>query len=142
MTAGSLLAEPLPWAKLDYTRLTEPNVHAELAWTIAWPGAGHGISVWFETRLFEDVGFSAAPDKPPTIYGQAFFPWERPISLVAGDRVSVTLWARLTGGDYAWHWHTRVDGAEEPGQPKRNSRSRPCWPVFTPGQLAGYLSQP
>ncbi len=143
VTAASLLAEPIPWATLDYTQLTEPNVHAELAWTIARPGVGHGISVWFETRLFEDVGFSAAPDKPLTIYGQAFFPWERPVSLVAGDRVAVTLWARLAGGEYIWHWHTRVDGAEGSGRPKAQFTQSTALAAFlAPGQLAGRLSQP
>ncbi len=141
--ASSLLVEPIPWAVLDYTRLTEPNVQADLAWTIARPGAGHGLSIWFEARLFEDIGFSTAPDRPPTIYGQAFFPWEQPIALVPGDRVSTTLWARLTGGEYTWHWHTRIDGAEAARRPKAQfTQSTALTAFLAPGQLAGYLSQP
>lgn len=140
VTPDRFLVEPIPWATLDYTRLTEPDVRAELAWTVARPGMGHGLSVWFETRLLADVGFSAAPSQPPTIYGQGFFPWVTPVPLAVGDRISVTLWVRLTGDDYAWHWETRVDAAEQSARPKAQfTQSTLLASFLSPGQLAAFL---
>jgi len=139
--AEQCLVEPLPWAVLDYTRIDAPNIQGELTWTVARPGTGHGVSVWFETQLFADVGFSTAPGRPPTVYGQAFFPWLRPVPLEAGDRVSVTLWARLTGEDYAWHWHTQVCPPEPGAAPKAQFTQSTVLAAFlAPGQLFDFLA--
>lgn len=140
MTPAQFLAEPLPWATLDYTQISDPDVRGELEWTVTRPGTGHGLSLWFEACLLGDIGFSTAPGRPPTIYGQAFFPWLRPVLLEAGDRVSVTLWARLTGDDYAWHWHTRVYAAGQTASPRVQFTQSTLLAAFlAPGRLADFL---
>lgn len=141
VAAEQFLAPPLPWAALDYARITAPDVQGELAWTIARPGTGHGLSIWFEAQLFEEVGFSTAPGRPPTIYGQAFFPWLQPVLLEPGDRVTVGLWARLAGDDYAWHWHTQAWSAGQTASPKAQFMQSTLLAAFlAPGQLAGFLT--
>lgn len=142
VTPDAFLVEPALWAILDYARVASPDISAEIAWKVVRPGVGHGLSLWFETALAEDVGFTAAPGRPPTIYGQAFFPWERPVPLAVGDRVFVGLWARLTGGDYAWHWHTRIEAAGQPGRPVAQfTQSSVLAEFLSPGQLLDFLSQ-
>ena len=103
-----LLVAPQPWATLDYHTVENPNVSGHLAWTIDRPGTAHGLLVWFDTELADGIGFSNRPGEPELIYGQAFFPFEAPVELDAGDAVRVTLSANLVDDDYLWRWDTRV----------------------------------
>ena len=95
-----------------------PNVSGELTWIAARAGIGHGLLVWFDTRLAEDVGFSNAPAAPELIYGGAFFPWATPVSIAVSDNVTVALRADLVGEDYIWGWDTVVMDRAQPGQAK------------------------
>ena len=105
-----LLVEPHCWATLDYATVESPNYSAEVTWQVARAGIGHGLNIWFDTRLGEGVGFSNAPgaSAPCVVYGSAFFPWTTPVSLDKGDEVCVTLQTHLVDGDYVWGWDTRV----------------------------------
>ena len=105
-----LLVEPRCWATLDYATVESPNYSAEVTWQATRAGIGHGLNIWFDTRLGEGAGFSNAPgaSEPCAVYGSAFFPWTTPVSLEKGDQVCVTLQAHLVGGDYVWGWDTRV----------------------------------
>lgn len=107
-----LLVEQQCWMELDYTSVKSPNVSAEISWTAAREGTAHGFIVWFDTLLAEQVGFSNAPGEPELIYGNAFFPWLRPVSLRAGDKISINLRADLVGGEYVWQWGTEVFDGE------------------------------
>jgi protein arginine N-methyltransferase 1 len=115
-----LLVTGQQWATVDYTTVTSPNVSGELRWAVESPGTGHGVAVWFDTRLFEDIGFSNAPGRPRLIYGQAFFPWPEPVELAEGDEVAVKLRADLLGDDYTWLWQTEV----VPSDPSNSSAVR------------------
>lgn len=108
-----LLAEPQTWTVLDYRAVEEHNVAAELSWTVARPGTGHGLAVWFDSVLMQGVDFSNAPGAPELIYGNAFFPWSTPVPLAVGDAVSVTLHADLVGDEYIWRWNTRIMSPEQ-----------------------------
>jgi protein arginine N-methyltransferase 1 len=96
--------------------LTSANVTGSVRQTIERQGTVHGIAVWFDTVLAEDVGFSNAPGQPELIYGQAFFPLAEPVALSAGDEVAVRFDAHLVGDDYVWQWRTTV---LEQGDPHR-----------------------
>ena len=103
-----LLVPPQCWATIDYNTVTNTDVSNTLRWTVERSGICHGLAVWFDTTLAEDIGFSNTPGKPELIYGQAFFPWEKPVKLNSGDIVSVDLRANLIDGDYTWRWKTKV----------------------------------
>ena len=120
ITPEQFLVKPLCWATLDYTTLENPNISAELTWTVERAGIAHGLSLWFDATLAEGITFSNAPGKPELIYGQAFFPWSAPISLAPSDTVSVTLHADLVGEDYIWRWHSQVFNQGDPAQVKAN----------------------
>lgn len=106
-----LLEEPRCWATLDYATVESTAASGELTWHITCNGLVHGLAVWFDSCLAPGVSFSNAPGNPVLIYGQFFFPWPEPVSLAAGDTVSISLNARLIGTDYTWKWHTRIQGA-------------------------------
>lgn len=116
--ADSLLAEPKSWASIDYARGDQINYCAEVAWTVERAGTGHGLAIWFDSILAESVTMSNAPGRPELIYHQIFLPWSRPVELIKGDRVEVSLRADLVGPDYIWCWNSRVTEAEAPARLK------------------------
>jgi protein arginine N-methyltransferase 1 len=99
---------PKPLATLDYTTVTDADLAASVTFDVDREMSAHGLLVWFDTELDEEVGFSNAPGAPPLIYGQAFFPWPCEVALDVGDAVSVVVQATLIGDDYVWTWTTRV----------------------------------
>lgn len=114
------LVEPRCWATLDYATIESPNVQAEVTWSVTRASTAHGLNLWFEATLAEGIGFSTAPDQPELVYGSAFFPWPKPVSLAEGDTVSVTLQANLVNDDYIWRWDSCVLAQGQPGQIKAN----------------------
>jgi type I protein arginine methyltransferase len=94
----------------DIRTLEDPNLAATLRWTAERAGTGHGLVVWFDSHLTEEVGFSNAPGLPEAIYGRAFFPWTRPVAIREGDSILVELKADLVGDNYIWRWDTTIRG--------------------------------
>jgi len=103
-----LLQEPVRWCELDYSRLESPDAGGELSWTIAQARTAHGLAVWFDAELIDDIGFSSHPANAETVYGNAFFPFSTPIQFAEGDMVKVDLRAHLVVDDYVWTWDTMV----------------------------------
>jgi protein arginine N-methyltransferase 1 len=116
------LAPPQVWATLDYTTLTSANVAGTVRQTIARPGTVHGLSVWFDTVLADEVGFSNAPGQPELVYSRAFFPLAEPVAVSAGDEVAVRFDAHLVGDDYVWQWSTTVLAQGDPQRVKAELR--------------------
>lgn len=133
LDADALLAEPSAWAVLDYRTITDPDVHASLAWTAARTGTAHGLSVWFQAELADGIGYGTGPGAPDTIYGTPFVPFEAPVPVSAGDRIAVDLRGRLIGDDYVWVWETRVDRAE--GETVRFRQSTALAEPLSPARL-------
>ena len=111
-TSRQMLTKPRLWAELDYSTLEDPDVQFELCWTVQRNGFGHGVAVWFEAELTDDVHFSNAPGEPEMIYGSMFFPWLNPVPLAAGQIVRVDLLAKLLEGEYFWRWTTKIASLE------------------------------
>ena len=105
-----MLCEPQVWATLDYTAITEPNVSGTVTFRANHEGTGHGLGVWFDTQLVAGVMLSNSPTEPELVYGMAFFPWEKPVEIDAGDEIVITLEAHLVENDYVWQWQTQVRG--------------------------------
>lgn len=105
---NQLLVEPICWHKLKYNHVTSTDVKNTINWTAGRSDTSHGLVVWFDSELFDGIGFSNRPGAPNLIYGQAFFPFPRPVELDAGDVIKVTLRADLVGDDYVWQWDTKV----------------------------------
>lgn len=111
-----LLVSPQPWVTLDYTSLDQCDAAAALTWTADSQGEAHGLVMWFDSILTQDVRMTNDPNSPELVYAHAFFPWPQPVALAVGDKVSASIQARLVGEDYVWRWETTV---LEQGQPDR-----------------------
>lgn len=106
-----LLVQPSRWTTLDYYEIQSPNIRAEIKWQIARSGTAHGLAVWFDSELIDEIGFSNHPDGPELIYGNGLFPFSHPVEVVEGDRIQVTLRADFIRDDYVWRWDTDVFAA-------------------------------
>jgi protein arginine N-methyltransferase 1 len=111
-----LLVPPRCWATLDYATIESPDVCGAASWKIERAGVAHGLLLWFDAEVADGIGFSNAPTAPELIYGAGFFPFADPVTLAAGDAVSVRIQARLADEEYIWDWATRVT---DPGDPPR-----------------------
>lgn len=100
------------WAELDYMATQDADVKGQVAWTIETHAVAHGLLVWFDASLLDEIGYSNAPGQPKLVYGQTLFPFLNPLSLSIGDQVTVDLRADLIGGDYVWTWNTRHVSAD------------------------------
>lgn len=108
LAQARLLGAPRPIIELDYRTLESADARGSAQWEVTEDAAAHGLGVWFDASLFDEIGFSCAPDRPRTIYGQMFFPFTEPLALRRGERVTVTLSATLVGQEYVWQWNTTV----------------------------------
>jgi protein arginine N-methyltransferase 1 len=117
-----IVLPPQLWGTLDYRTVSEPDVAGEVAWVVERPATAHGLAVWFNAQLMEEIGFSNAPGGRELIYGNAFFPWSNPVPLDNGDTVTVALHADLVRDDYIWRWDTRVLAQGHPERAKANFR--------------------
>jgi type I protein arginine methyltransferase len=109
-----LLANPLRVTAIDHTRAEARRVGGTGRWVAEKDGTAHGLAAWFRTELAPGIGYATGPLDPPTVYGQAFFPWPEPVELASGDRVEVALSAHFPGGEVVWVWRTTI---ERPGVP-------------------------
>ena len=116
--SAQLLTEPQTWCTLDYTAHLNPRAGAKLRFLATRSGTAHGVTAWFETQLFDGIGFSSAPGSVGSIYGQGFLPWLEPVAVEAGQEMEVDLHADPVDGDYIWRWDAKI--AARNGQPARN----------------------
>lgn len=107
--SSQLLSEKALVKVLDYSTIEDDSLSFQGATTVKRAGTAHGLTVWFDAELIEGVGFSNAPDRPEAIYGNAFFPLERPVNVKDTDVVRIRLRATPEGGDYVWSWSTEVE---------------------------------
>jgi protein arginine N-methyltransferase 1 len=111
-----LLTDAQNWGLLDYTIGASAQVTAELDLCAARDGTAHGVCLWFETKLFEDIGYSSGPGAMGTVYGQLFLPWLEPVALEKGRKIQLELHADLVGQDYIWRWETTISAAANSAQ--------------------------
>ena len=114
VSPSQLLAPAKCWGALDYMTIKNTNVSGDVVFTVVQDGTIHGLALWFDSVLGDDIGFSNAPGQPELIYGMGFFPLEMPTAVRAGDVVEVSLLAHLVGGNYVWRWNTVVWDQEQP----------------------------
>ena len=93
VTADQLFLEPRCLATLDYMTLKHTDLDATVSWTVDYTLQGHGIVLWFDSVLAEDIALTNRPGAPRLIYRQSFLPWPSPLDLCSGDTVTVTVGA-------------------------------------------------
>jgi hypothetical protein len=101
---------------IDYLAGAKNPAESRVELPVTKTGIGHGIAVWFQTQLVENIGFSTGPGMEETVYGQMFLPWLEPVSLREGEMCSVHLRAHLVGNDYIWQWETNLPATTGHGE--------------------------
>ena len=135
---AQVITEAVQCARIDYTTVVQPDLRARLRLRALREGEAHGLLAWFDAELTESIGFSCGPAPGrSTIYGQALFPFPRPLALEAGESVGVALDVRLVGDDYVWSWETEFRGerlrqSTFEGEPLSAARLRMRAADFTP----------
>ncbi len=129
-----LLTEPQSWCVLDYASGASPRASGEMKFHAARPGVAHGICLWFEAQLWEELGYSAAPGHEESVYGQVFLPWPAPVSLAERQAISVELHVDPVGEDYIWRWST-VISPQGAGEETRFVQSTFYGTTFMPDAL-------
>jgi protein arginine N-methyltransferase 1 len=102
--AEQLISDAREWHVLDYLNGANPRASSTLQFTCTRAGTVHGFTLWFETRLFGEIGFSTEPGTKDSVYGQVFLPLLEPAKVTLGERVCAGLYADLVGTDYVWRW--------------------------------------
>src|SRR5262249_4343633 len=105
-----LVSDAQPWHVLDYPNGAEPRAEKALRFVVSRSGTIHGFAMWFETKLFQEVGFTTAPGGKESVYGQVFLPLLAPVEVVAGEEICAGLYADLVGSDYVWRWEFEPAG--------------------------------
>jgi protein arginine N-methyltransferase 1 len=122
-----LLTEPREWAHLDYRSIAHPDVGATVRLTATRAGEAHGVLLWFDAELVDNIDYSNSPLSSELVYGSAFFPWPEPVSLDVGDVTSVTIKADLVGDDYVWSWDSCIERRNAFGFSKSQFQQSTFW---------------
>lgn len=98
------------WLELDYLSGALPQTEAHLAWIAGNFARVHFILIWFDTQLYDNVGFTTAPwrEDRATIYGYSLLPLERPLDVTPGDQLTLDLRADLVQNEYLFTWDTTL----------------------------------
>ena len=126
---NQLASAPALVATLDYRSISDPSIESTLSWACDRRQTLHGFVIWFDAQLHGEYRFSNRPGEPKLIYGQAFFPFERPIATMSGDTVTIHVTADFFDGEYIWKWVTSVAGAS--GDVKVEYRQSSIWHYLT-----------
>jgi len=105
-----LLTEPQTWAVLDYSVGAKACPAADISFSVTRAGTAHGLCLWFETELFNGIGYSSGPSPRKSVYGQVFLPWLEAVPVQEGQNISLGLHANLIGKEYVWRWETKIAG--------------------------------
>ena len=101
-----MLVDPVSWTTIDYYEVQSADVRAEISWRAARNGTAHGVAVWFDSELADDINFSNHPAAPKMIYGAGLFPFSQPVAITEGERIQLRLAADLVNEGYVWRWDT------------------------------------
>ncbi len=114
LTADQLFLEPRCLATIDYQTLQQPNLDASVSWTVDQASQGHGIVLWFDSVLADEIVLTNRPGASRLIYRQQFCAWPSPLDVCPGDTVTVRVSARFVGNDYVWRWDTQLASKNSP----------------------------
>lgn len=100
---SDLLAEPAVACAADLTADVPMPLRGRASFTIARDGVLHGIGAWFTAQLSPSVTMTNAPGVPHRIRRPAAcLPVAEPVTVRAGETVTVALRLRPSAPIYAW----------------------------------------
>ncbi len=102
----NMLSAPQCLGEIDYATVSSTHLDGQGDWLINTDGLIHGLSIWFDGDIGPGAGYSNAPNLPGLVYGNAFFPLEKPLSVKKGERLLTKFSAKLIGDEYVYSWIT------------------------------------
>ena len=108
INTDELISSKKNWANIDYSNSSDIDFSGEVQCQINKDSTGHGLFIWFDTLIADDIGFSCGPGQENKVYGSAFFPWKEPVELSSGDLISIQIEAKLIAEDYIWNWKSHI----------------------------------
>ncbi len=103
------LFPPQVWADIDYRTNEDPNAHARIEWVSDKACTVHFLVIWFDTYLFEDIGYTSSPWKErSTLYACDALPMQEPLEIAPNDLITLELHANLVQGEYIFTWNTSL----------------------------------
>jgi len=116
---NQFLSEAVRWLLLDFRIIERISARGRVQFQVKRPGTAHGFALLFDSELLDGISFSNSPGQPGLIYGQMFFPFQEPLSVLPNQTISVDLRADPVGGDYVWQWTTHASSAASPEKIER-----------------------
>lgn len=104
----TILTEEKLIATLDYQTIETLDVVANIEVTFEKDGTAHGLRLWFESQIGNEIFTNNSPDNPPMVYASSFFPLEKPVEVKSGEKAKVEISALYEKGDYNWIWNTQI----------------------------------
>lgn len=103
LSSGELLSAPTTLGYIDFRAEKNAFFSWKVPLTVERAGELHGLGGWFDCTLADKVTMTNSPVAPDRINRpQAFLPIERPIAVMPGDIVEVTVAARPRDDLLAW----------------------------------------
>ena len=131
-----LLSKPVRWLRLDFRVIETASAGGRVQFAVKRSGTAHGFALWFDSELIDDVSISNCPGQPRLIYGQLFFPFPEPLSVLPNRIITVDLRADFVGGDYIWQWTTQTTSAPPSDKSERRFHQSSLFSnAFGPEQL-------
>lgn len=104
-----LAAEPLCWAELDFATIDSPNVSGTMQWQMTTSHVVHGVALWFESVLHDDITYSSGPWTQGSVHATMVLPLLEPRVF---ETLRFTIDATLVGTRYVTTWQAN-DGPRQ-----------------------------
>ncbi|HSO37121.1 MAG TPA: class I SAM-dependent methyltransferase [Labilithrix sp.] len=109
LLASDLLSGAGEWSSLDYASYDGKALEGTVDLEVTRGGTAHGLTVWFEAEVFEDIAYRSAPGWS-LAYARCYLPLLEPVLLTAGDHARITMRADARGS--RWAWETTLTAAD------------------------------
>lgn len=109
VSASDVLSSADCWATLDYATVTSDVFEGTVDLTIRRGGRANALALWFETTVYDDIGYSTGPGHTGA-YSRILLPLLEPVDVTAGGRAVVTLRTHARGD--RWAWETSLSGPD------------------------------
>ncbi len=105
LEAKDMLAPPASLATIQFAEVDHPYVTGETHSVAERDGVLHGLGAWMRLELAPGIGFTNSPLEAAVDWTHSFFPIERPVEVLAGDRVRAKI---QTNNGEVWRWQVEV----------------------------------
>lgn len=103
LTADDIATAPVALLTLDLTGAIADNLQVEADLVAPATGQLDGLAGWFDCTLVPGICMTNSPlDSGRIDRNQAFFPFDAPLAVEAGDRIRITMNLRHDSNIYSW----------------------------------------